>query len=416
MSNLLYNFGLYSYAGAASIAAFRSSKVSEMLRGQAESLEKLRQLREQKAPGGFDYWFHAASLGEFEQARTLIEAIKDRRPGTTVLLSFFSPSGYKVRHSWPGADAVVYLPFDTPGRVRRFLDAAKPHNAIFVKYEFWANYLNELQKRRIPTYIISAIFRPSQRFFKPWGGFWRGVLRNFNHLFVQDENSLRLLSDIGLGDRTTVAGDTRFDRVAEIRSQARDLPEIEQFISGAAFTLVAGSSWQPDEQLYIPWLHRHPQVKAIIAPHEFDDRRLQLLSQALGSEHTVTLSQIKTDPSKASGRRYLIIDCFGLLSSIYRYGNAALIGGGFGSGIHNINEAAVYGIPVIFGPNNHKFREAADLQSCGGGFCYRDDTSLDSILDTFLSEPDALATAGDAAGRYIDSHTGATEIILQHLI
>lgn len=416
MSNLLYNFALHTYAGAAGIAALRSPKVKEMLCGQAACLDTLDGLRAQKAPDGFDYWFHAASLGEFEQARPLIESIKCRRPQATVLLSFFSPSGYKVRHSWPGADAVVYLPFDTPARVRRFLDAAKPHNAIFVKYEFWANYLDELHRRGIPTYIISAIFRPSQRFFKTWGGFWRGVLRNFNHLFVQDENSFRLLADIGLADRTTVAGDTRFDRVAEIRSQARELPEIEQFTSGAQFTLVAGSSWQPDEQLYIPWLHRHPQVKAIIAPHEFDDRRLQQLGQALGQEHTVTLSQLKADQSQAAGSRYLIIDCFGLLSSIYRYGSAALIGGGFGAGIHNINEAAVYGIPVVFGPNNHKFREAAELQSCGGGFCYHDSASLDATLDTLLSDPGVLVAAGNAAGSYIDNHTGATQIILQHLI
>lgn len=321
-----------------------------------------------------------------------------------------------MRHSWPGADAVVYLPFDTPGRVRRFLDAAQPRRAIFVKYEFWANYIGELSRRNIPTYIISAIFRESQRFFKPWGGFWRDVLGKFDHLFVQDGNSLELLRGIGLGDRTTVAGDTRFDRVAQIRSQARHLPEIEIFTAGSRFTLVAGSSWQADEQYYIPWLHSHSEVKAIIAPHEFDDRRLELLRRSLGTQHTVLLSELKADPAKADGCRYLIIDCFGLLSSIYRYGNIALIGGGFGSGIHNINEAAVYGIPVIFGPNNHKFREAAELQACGGGFCYDGSASLASKLDTLLSNCAALEVAGKAAGEYIATHTGATDIILQHFL
>ena len=416
MSNPLYNIALHSYAGAARLAAIRSPKVSEMLRGQRDCLDSLNSVRAAKAPEGFDYWFHAASLGEFEQARPVIDAIKERRPGTTVLLSFFSPSGYKVRHSWPGADAVVYLPFDTPGRVRRFLDAAQPRRAIFVKYEFWANYIGELSRRNIPTYIISAIFRESQRFFKPWGGFWRDVLGKFDHLFVQDGNSLELLRGIGLGDRTTVAGDTRFDRVAQIRSQARHLPEIEIFTAGSRFTLVAGSSWQADEQYYIPWLHSHSEVKAIIAPHEFDDRRLELLRRSLGTQHTVLLSELKADPAKADGCRYLIIDCFGLLSSIYRYGNIALIGGGFGSGIHNINAAAVYGIPVIFGPNNHKFREAAELQACGGGFCYDGSASLASKLDTLLSNCAALEVAGKAAGEYIATHTGATDIILQHFL
>lgn len=415
MFSPLYNIALHAYSGAARLAALRSPKVSEMLQGQAYCLASLGRLRAEKAPQGFDYWFHAASLGEFEQARPVIEALKARQPQTTVLLSFFSPSGYKVRSNWPGADAVVYLPFDTPGRVRAFLDAAAPRRAVFVKYEFWANYLRELRRRSIPTYIISAIFRPGQRFFKPWGGFWRDVLGCFDRLFVQDDDSLRLLSGIGLGERSTVAGDTRFDRVAQICSQARSIPEIEAFTTDSKFTLIAGSSWQPDEQYYIPWLHAHPEVKAIVAPHEFDDRRLDLLRRQLGESQTLLLSELKADPQKAAGARYLIIDCFGLLSSIYRYGNVALIGGGFGTGIHNINEAAVYGIPVVFGPNNHKFREAADLQACGGGFCYTDADSLRQILDRFLDSPDSLHQAGKAAGDYIARNTGATEIILKSI-
>ncbi|MDE6098456.1 MAG: 3-deoxy-D-manno-octulosonic acid transferase, partial [Muribaculaceae bacterium] len=318
MYSQLYNIALHSYALAARLAAKRSPKICEMLRGQQECLNSLADIRKDKAPQGFDYWFHAASLGEFEQARPLIEAIKKAQPETTILLSFFSPSGYKVRHSWPGADAVVYLPFDTPERVRTFLEAAAPAHAVFVKYEFWANYIGELHRRKIPIYIISAIFRQSQRFFKPWGGFWRKVLGNFDHIFVQDENSVRLLDSIGLSHKSTIAGDTRFDRVAEIKSAAKPLPEIARFTNGAAFTFIAGSSWPADEKNYIPWLQSHPEVKAIIAPHEFDEHRIELLCEKLGKDHAISLSQFRANPGKAANARYLIVDCFGLLSSIYR--------------------------------------------------------------------------------------------------
>ncbi|MDE5929130.1 MAG: 3-deoxy-D-manno-octulosonic acid transferase [Muribaculaceae bacterium] len=415
MSSPLYDIAIHAYAGAVRLAAVRSAKADAMLRGQADCIRNLRKIRAEKAPDGFAYWFHAASLGEFEQARPLIEAIKAGHPATTVLLSFFSPSGYNVRHNWPGADAVVYLPFDTPRRVKAFLDAAAPRKAIFVKYEFWANYLHELNRREIPVYIISAIFRPKQRFFRPWGAFWRNVLHCFTHIFVQDDDSKQLLDNIGAGEKTTVAGDTRFDRVAQLRNEARQLPEIEAFTTAARFTIVFGSSWPADEQHYIPWLHDHPDVKAIIAPHEFDNARLDALCRALGPDNTILLSELRQNPDKAGTVRYLIIDCFGLLGSIYRYGQAALVGGGFGTGIHNINEAAVYGIPVLFGPNNHKFREAAGLQSCGGGFCYHDRDTLAAILDRFVSDPAALTAAGEAAVGYIKANTGATAAILRQL-
>lgn len=415
----VYSLAIHGYAAAACMAALRSPKVRQMIEGQHQTIAQLERIRQEHAPGGFDYWFHAASLGEFEQARPVIEALRRDNPQASVLLSFFSPSGYNVRRDWAGADAVVYLPFDTRRNVRAFLDACSPRCAVFVKYEFWYNYLDELRRRDIPTCIISAIFRPDQPFFKSWGGLWRSMLDCYDRLFVQDENSRQLLQKAGVAsERITVAGDTRFDRVAEIRRAARMLPLIEEFVKDSPFTIVAGSSWPADEQLYIPWLKAHPAVRAIIAPHEFDHERLETLRTLLGSEHTVLYSELQQHPDLLSGDcsiRYLVIDCFGLLSSIYRYGSLALIGGGFGAGIHNINEAAVYGMPVVFGPNHSKFREAAGLISCGGGFSYNDHKSLVTVLDPLYTDPGALTMAGEAAGRYISENTGATERILPYL-
>lgn len=410
--NPLYNAGISLYGFAARLVALRSPKVRRMLDGQARTIATLQERRTKAAPGGFDVWFHAASLGEFEQARPLIERIKRETPEKTVLLTFFSPSGYDVRHDYQLADAVVYLPFDTPRRVRRFLDAAAPRMAIFVKYEFWGNYLTELHRRGIPTYIISAIFRRRQRFFRRTSGaMWRQLLRCYNHLYVQDANSRRLLGSIGITD-VTVAGDTRFDRVTDIMRSRTDIPEVAQFTAGSPFTLIAGSSWPADEDCYIPWLKDNPEVRAIIAPHEFDDCRLAALRNRLGDGATL-LSEYNAAPS--ADARYLIIDCFGLLCSIYRYGNAAYIGGGFGAGIHNLNEAAVYDIPVVFGPNNKKFKEAAGLAECGGGFCVTSPVQCSAVLTSLKQESAAASKAGHAAGEYIRAHIGASEIIYNDL-
>lgn len=421
--NLGYNAAIGLYSRAARVAALTSDKVRQMLRGQKETPGRLAQFRAE-APDGFDVWFHAASLGEFEQARPLIEALLKHRPGIKILLSFFSPSGYNVRHNFHPSVSVVYLPFDTPANARAFIEAARPRMAIFVKYEFWGNYLTGLKERGIPTYIISAIFRPSQAFFKPWGGTFRRMLKTFDRLYVQDERSRNLLESIGISD-VTVAGDTRFDRVTDVRRAGRDIAEIERFKSACpdAFTLVVGSSWQRDEDVYFPWLKAHPECRAIIAPHEFDARRLSDMRKALGDEHSMLFSEFSRmyadSPSQARERarrlRYLIIDSFGLLSSIYRYADCAYIGGGFGTGIHNINEAAVYGIPVLFGPNHKKFNEAAALIECGGGFCVRSTTHVADVLDLFIAEPSARKRAGKAAGHYIAANVGATATIAEQL-
>lgn len=419
-----YNAGIALYRTAARLASLGSVKVRHMLQGQAETLDRLRAFRAEKASDGFDVWFHAASLGEFEQARPLIEALLAAKPDAKILLSFFSPSGYEVRCDYDPRVAVVYMPFDTPANVKAFLDTAAPKMAIFVKYEFWGNYLSELEKRGIATYIISAIFRDTQIFFKPWGGMFRDMLRHFDHLYVQDEKSRRLLCEIGV-DKVTVAGDTRFDRVTAIREKGRNIPEVECFKAAmpGAFTMVFGSSWEKDEDIYLPWLKRNPLVRAIIAPHEFDKDRLAVMRRRLGSDETMLFSDFvriyKESPEGArkvaSKLRFLIIDCFGLLSSIYRYADAAYVGGGFGAGIHNINEAAVYGIPVVFGPRHRKFNEAAALIECGGAFCVSSVKEYAATLDRIYNDRHHREASGKAADSYIKSNLGATRLIMKNI-
>lgn len=410
--NLLYNTGIALYSAAAHIAALRSPKVKEMIAGQRQAVATILRARQTVAPDGFDLWMHVASLGEFEQGRPLLERLRRERPDMRILLSFFSPSGYRVRHNFDKVDAVVYLPMDTPANARRFIEAAAPKMAIFVKYEFWGNYLQQLHRRHVPTYSISAIFRPGQRFFHPVGRLSGNVLQYFTHIYVQDDASANLLRGIGI-DCVTVAGDTRFDRVTDIQRTVRTIPEAEALTADAPFTIVAGSSWPPDEDLFIPWVMAHPDVRLIIAPHEFDSERLQrLLARFSGSACLLSDAQKHGLPA---GCRCLIIDCFGLLSSLYRYGSAAYVGGGFGVGIHNINEAAVYSIPVAFGPNHHKFKEAADLIACGGAFEVTDAASLTAVLDRLHTDTAARATAGTAAGDYIRRNIGATDRIFSDL-
>ena len=411
-------------SAGARLASARSGKLRLMTEGQAGTFDRLRQARATVAPDGFDLWVHAASLGEFEQARPVIEEYRKARPGAKVLLSFFSPSGYTVRHNYNGADCVVYLPFDTPSNVRKFLDLTQPKCVIFVKYEFWSNYLHEIAKRHIPLYLISAIFRPGQRFFKPWGAFSRDVLRTYTHIFVQDRASLDLLASVGITN-VTVAGDTRFDRVVQVAEDSRPIPEIEQWLhrdgedGQPVFTLVVGSSWPQDEACYIPWLNEQPEVKAIVAPHEFDEKRLKTLLESFQGK-PVLWSEVAGKEGAAQAisqdAQVLIIDCFGLLSRLYRYGDAAIIGGGLGAGIHNINEAAVYGIPVAFGPNNSKFREAADLIAADAAFQYKDRAECSAFLTRWLADPAARRRQGASAASYIRTNRGATPLIMQTLL
>ena len=403
----LYTAAIRLYAAAVYAAAPFHGKARKMIDGRG-SIDDV--LRERIVPGARYVWLHAASLGEFEQGRPLLEAIRQRHPDYKILLTFFSPSGYDVRRNYPGADVVCYLPFDFPRRIRRFLDRVRPTLALFVKYEFWLNTLDELRRRRVPTYLVSGIFRPSQLFFRPIGRPYRDALRCFDHLFVQDETSRQLLAGIGLTN-VTVTGDTRFDRVIDIRHAARPLPVVAAFAErDARPVLIAGSSWPEDEALLIPYFNAHPDLKLILAPHEIHEAHLAAIETRL-TRPALRLS--RADADTAAGVDCLIVDSFGLLSSIYRYARIAYIGGGFGHGIHNAPEAAVYGVPVLFGPNHRKFREALDLIACGGAYSITDASTLTARLDTLLADPDACTAAGESAGAYIQQHSGATEQILR---
>ena len=403
----MYNFAINLYSSAAKLDSLFNKKVKKMIVGQQACFETLRTKIE---PDRRYLWFHAASLGEFEQGRPLMEYIRQAYPMYGILLTFFSPSGYEVRKNYEGADIVCYLPFDKPKLVRRFLDLAKPYMAFFIKYEFWKNYLDELHRRQVPTYSVSSIFRANQVFFKSYGKGYRQVLHNFDHLFVQNETSKDLLQGIGVTN-VTVAGDTRFDRVQQIRQQAKELPLLEAFKQGK-LTFVAGSSWQPDEDLFIEYFNHHPEVRLVIAPHVIgEDHLQQIISKVKGKVVRYTQATMEN----VQDARCLLIDCFGLLSSIYRYGEIAYIGGGFGTGIHNTVEAAVYGVPVIFGPNHQRFMEAKDLIACGGAFSVNDGNELNDLLDKLLSDSSFLQDTGHRAGSYVSSRIGATDIILKHI-
>lgn len=372
----------------------------------------MQRLKKELSPEGGYIWIHAASLGEFEQGRPLIEMIRRNHPDAKILLTFFSPSGYEVRHNFPLVDAVVYLPFDTKKNVRQFLDTVKPRMAIFVKYEFWGNYLNELKLRGIPTYIISAIFRKSQPFFKPWGGEFRKMLTYFTHIYVQDEGSRELLAGIGIKN-VTVAGDTRFDRVTDIMESCVEIPQAAALTRDASLTIVAGSTWPPDESNLLPCFNAHPGMKLIIAPHEVNEERIAAIESQL-NRPSCRLST--ATPEEAAKCDCIIVDCYGKLSSAYRYGNIAYIGGGFGVGIHNLNEAAVYDIPVIFGPHYHKFKEARDLIKCKGGFSFSNKEEFDAIIEPIVNDKKLREQYGKNAGNYVKENLGATRIIYADIV
>ena len=406
--NFLYNIAMAATGWGMHLASPWHHKARLTVQGQKRTISYLKETLD---PDGGYIWIHAASLGEFEQGRPLIEKIREEQPDAKILLSFYSPSGYEVRKTYDKVDAVCYMPVDTPRRVKEFLDVVKPKMAIFVKYEFWGNFLEQLKRRNVPTYIISSIFRPGQSFFKPWGGMFRKMLGCFTHLYVQDEESRELLHGIGV-DNVTVCGDTRLDRVLQIKAQAQEFPAIAAMTAGDKPTLVMGSSWQPDEDIVIPYFNSHPDLKLIIAPHEFDENRLDAMIARI-TRPVARYTQLEgVDPATLD---CLIIDCFGILSSLYRYGEIAYVGGGFGSGIHNVPEAAVYGIPVIFGPRHEKFREALELKQCGGAFAIDDAQQCHAVLDCLLSDNDALQQAGSAASNYINNHTGATHRIYHDL-
>ncbi len=401
---MIYNLAIFLYDILVHFAAPFSRKPRQMMKGHWVVYELLRQQIEKNARY---IWFHAASLGEFEQGRPLMEAIRAEYPEYKILLTFFSPSGYEVRKNYRGADIVCYLPFDKPRNVKKFLGIAKPCMAFFIKYEFWKNYLDELHKRHIPVYSVSSIFRKDQIFFKWYGGTYRDVLKDFDYLFVQNEASKRFLGKIDI-NRVSVVGDTRFDRVLQIRDEAKQLHLVEKF-KGDSFVFVAGSSWEPDEEIFIDYFNSHPDMKLIIAPHVIDENHLVQIISKLKRPY---VRYSKATEGNVAQADCLIIDCFGLLSSIYRYGEVAYIGGGFGVGIHNTLEAAVYGVPVLFGPTYHKFMEAIQLIDANGAFSIKTYDELAALLDRMMADETFLREIGTNAGYYVTSNAGATKKIM----
>lgn len=464
----MYNIAIYIYLIGVAIGSLFNKKIKKMWRGEREAVDLLK---EKVDPTAKYVWFHAASLGEFEQGRPLIEQLRATHPEYKILLTFFSPSGYEVRKNYEGADIVCYLPLDTIRNARRFLRAVHPVMAFFIKYEFWYNYLHILKHRGVPVYSVSSIFRPGQVFFKWYGRNYAKVLHCITHFFVQNEVSLQLLKGIGI-DEATVVGDTRFDRVLQIKEQSKELPIVEAFkgINGkgnackeelsekackedlsenackedlsekackeelsenackeelsedackeelsengckGCKVFVAGSSWQPDEDIFIRFFNDHPDWKLIIAPHVIGEDHLAYILDKLQMK---AVRYTQATEQSAAEARCLIIDCFGLLSTIYRYGEIAYVGGGFGVGIHNVPEAAVWGVPVLFGPNNKRFQEAQDLLACKGSFEVTDYDSFNTIISRLISDDQFRHQCGEASANYVKSRSGATDIIMK---
>ena len=413
---MLYNFAIYFYLLGVAIASLFNEKVRKMWRGERAAFDVLKQKVDPEAKY---VWFHAASLGEFEQGRPIMERLRSEHPEYKILLTFFSPSGYEVRKNYEGADIICYLPLDTPINAIRFLRLVRPVMAFFIKYEFWYNYLHILKYRKVPTYSVSSIFRPEQVFFKWYAKKYARVLRCITHFFVQNEQSRELLEKIGITE-VTISGDTRFDRVLQIKELSKRLPLVEAFKNKKQTVeeaykqeykvFVAGSSWPPDEDIFIRFFNEHPEWKLIIAPHVIGNDHLQQIMSKLNCK---TVRYTEATPETAAEAQCMIIDCFGLLSSIYHYGEVAYVGGGFGVGIHNVLEAAVWNVPVFFGPNNKRFQEAQQLLASGGAVEITDYNSFDSAMTRFMNDEKWLKECGSKAGEYVKSKAGATDIVLK---
>jgi len=356
-------------------------------------------------------WFHCASLGEFEQGRPVIEAFKSIHPEFKILLTFFSPSGYEVRKNYSGADWIYYLPLDTPGNAKKFVRIVNPSFVVFVKYEYWFNYMKALKNANIPLIVVSAIFRPGQRFFRWYGGWQRKMLGYVRYFFVQNESSLNLLHNAGIR-QASLSGDTRFDRVNQIAQQKQSFPLVEKFCNGKQ-VLLAGSTWPQDEDIIISCIKNQiPGIKYIFAPHEVHQQRIQSLTDKMRNR---CLRFSEANESNIQSASVLIIDSIGILSHLYQYADVAYIGGGFGVGIHNILEAATFGNPVIFGPNYHKFQEAKDLIDLGGAFSISNEKDFIEIVDKLTSNENYRQKASQISRRYVQDKTGATAQIIEFL-
>ncbi|WP_317192336.1 3-deoxy-D-manno-octulosonic acid transferase [Hymenobacter jeongseonensis] len=358
-------------------------------------------------------WFHCASLGEFEQGRPLLEAYRQAYPGTKLVLTFYSPSGYEIRKNWPGADYIFYLPLDTQRNAQAFFDAVQPRLVVFVKYEFWYHFLNEAQRRGIPSIVVSAIFRPDQIFFKPWGGFFRSILRKFAHIFTQNESAAQLLRTIGI-TQVSVAGDTRFDTVvATAAAPLRQLPNIETFVADGVPVLVAGSIWPEDLPALTPLMRDYAgRLRIIMATHEIDEATLKTVELNWPGK---VVRYSKATPELLHSASILLIDNIGLLSQLYRYGHYAYIGGAFGKGLHNTLEAAAFGLPLFFGPNYRKFQEAVDLLERGLAFSVSDANELSHHFAPLWEDEKRRLRIQDQMLDYVHGQAGATRTIMAAL-
>ena len=407
----LYSLGLALYALLLQLAAPFHPKAAAWVAGRRGLLPRIAQaLAGEAAPR---LWVHCASLGEFEQGRPLITGLRQQYPGHKIVLTFFSPSGYEVRKNWPGVDYVFYLPLDTAAHAAAFVAAVQPRLAVFVKYEFWYYYLRELRRRGVPTVVVAAIFRPSQIFFKPWGGFFRRILAQLTRIFTQNEASAQLLRGIGL-TQVSVAGDTRFDTVAATASAApRPLPLAEAFAADGAPVLVAGSIWPEDLPALAPLLRKHARtMRFIVAPHEVSETHLQQVEATLPG---LTVRYSQATPATVAEARLLLIDNVGLLSYLYRFGRFAYVGGAFGAGLHNTLEAAAFGLPVFFGPRYERFQEAVALVELGCGFAVRNAQELESAFGKLYYNEEARLRVQDKSLDYVHQQAGATGRILQEL-
>lgn len=395
------------------LAALWHPKAHLWVQGRQQVWQQIAEFQRNTPSDRAVIWVHCASLGEFEQGRPLIELLKNRFPDRYIVLSFFSPSGYEIRKNYPAADLVCYMPMDTPANARRFVAALQPELAIFVKYEFWYHHLRALQQRRVPVLLISAIFRPEQLFFKWYGGWYRRMLPLFSHIFVQNETSAGLLATIGV-KQLTRAGDTRIDRVLQLRNQAPSFPEVAAFV-GSAPVFVAGSTWPADEQLLFPLFQDQlpPDWKIILAPHEISPEHIGQIEQKCGLLH-VRYSQLRAQEIDSANIRLLIIDNIGMLSALYQYGRVAYIGGGFGKAIHNLLEPIAFGLPVLFGPRHEKFQEALELKKSGGGFAIQDEAGLRQAFSALRDEA-VYRHASQQAYGYLLASQGSTKKILDFI-
>lgn len=404
--NCIYTISIRLFSLLIKLAASFNIKAKQICIGRRQTFSVLN---DKIKAGDRVAWVHCASLGEFEQGRPIIEAIKKQHPEFKILLTFFSPSGYEIRKNYDLADCVCYLPTDTKSNARKMIDLVKPELVFFVKYEFWNNYLHEFKKRNIPLYLVSAIFRENQQFFKnSFGGKWyRKMLFCFEHFFVQDENSVELLKGIGITN-VTRAGDTRFDRVAEIAKNGKNVPLIEKF-KGDSLLVVVGSSWRPDEELIAQYILSHPEVKFVIAPHETKRANVERLINLLT---TNIICYTEASDDTVINKQVLIVDTIGILSSVYRYADLAYIGGGFGVGIHNTLEAAIFGMPIVFGPNYLKFNEATSMVKLGIAFPVNNSEELTAIFDQQLLNVEARQEVAQKCTAFTNQNLGATQIIL----